>query len=60
MTLEEFAALVKRMRRAQRDFFRLRKSAPATASKALAESRRLEKQVDAALLKIADKQGELF
>lgn len=52
--LSAFLALVAELRHAQREYFRTRSSA------ALEASKRLEKQVDAALARLADRQPKLF
>lgn len=54
MTLDEFAALVQKMRNSQREYFRTK------SGTALEESKRLEREVDKALQKLKDKQREMF
>lgn len=58
MTLEEFAELVGRMRRAQKDYFGAKRQD--VKFKALEESKRLERQVDERLAEIKSGQTELF
>jgi hypothetical protein len=54
MSVHELAAVVREMRAAQREFFTTR------SRSALAKSRRLEQQVDAALQQIGRPQGVLY
>lgn len=54
MTNPDFVALVAAMRTAQREYFRTR------STTALDHSKRLEKQVDDAIRKALDGQGNLF
>jgi len=54
MAHADFVALVKAMRDAQRRYFRERSPA------ALEESKRLEREVDAAVKAAGDDQGRLF
>jgi|TARA_Y100000296_G_scaffold33048_1_gene38269 hypothetical protein len=54
MKLEEFAALVNKMRQAQKEYFRTR------SLSAIDSAKKLEREVDKALAHINDKQGDLF
>lgn len=56
MKEDDFYELVKRMRKAQKDYFRTRESAP------LEDSKRLEREVDKAILEHEDDKlgGKLF
>lgn len=54
MTLRQFAGLVAEMRNAQRAYFRTK------GMNALEMSKRLEKQVDKALVDLLSPQGTLF
>ena len=51
MKLEEFAALVNKMRQAQKEYFRTR------SLSAIDSAKKLEREVDKALAHINDKQG---